>query len=68
MPGGSANPADEKAGITRRLAFCAVLIAAAISADIATSAWGVREQILFAFIGILANVVGLLLWRHRLSD
>src|SRR5437016_3139344 len=67
-PGGFANPADEKAGIARRLAFCAVLIAAVISADMATSAWGVREQILFALIGILAIVVGLLLWRHRLSD
>ena len=67
MPGGSANPA-EKAGTVRRVAFCAGLIALAISADVATSAWVVREQILLAVILVLAVVVGLLLQRHRSSD
>ena len=51
-----------------RLAFCAVLIAAAILADMATSAWGVREHVLLAVVAILAVIVGLLLRRHRLSD
>jgi diguanylate cyclase (GGDEF)-like protein len=67
MPGGSANPA-EKAGTARRAAVCVVLIAAAIAADMATSAWGVRERLLLAVVAILAVVVGLLLRRHRLSD
>ena len=52
---------------SRCLRLC-VLLAAAISADIATSAWGVRERVLLAVVAILAVVVGLLLRRHRLSD
>src|SRR4051812_10787944 len=67
IPGGSANP-GAKLGMAKRLAFCAVLIAAAILADMATSAWDVREQVLFAVIGILAVIVSLLLRRHRLTD
>ena len=47
---------------------CAVLIAAAIAADIVTSAWGVRERVLLAAVAVLAVIVGLLLRRHRLSD
>jgi diguanylate cyclase (GGDEF)-like protein len=66
MPAGSANPAD-KAGAKRRAAVCVVLIAAAISADMATSTWGVRERMLLAVVAILAVIVGLLLRRHRLS-
>ena len=45
-----------------------VLIAAAILADMATSAWGVRERVLLAVAAILSVIVGLLLRRHRLSD
>lgn len=67
MPNDSVNAAG-KAGTARRLALCAVLIAAAISADIATSAWGLRERVLLAVVAVLAVVVGLLLRRHRLSD
>src|SRR3981189_1358097 len=67
MPGGLTNPAG-KAGTVGRLALCAVLIAAAISADMATSAWGLRERVLLALVAILAVVVGLLLRRHRISD
>ena len=67
IPGGSANP-GAKLGMAKRFAFCAVLIAAAILADMASSAWGVREQVLFAVIGILAVIVSLLLRRHRLTD
>jgi len=67
MPNDSMNPA-KKAGMTRRLAICAVLIAAAISADVATSAWGVRERLLLAIVAILAAIVGLLLRRYQLSD
>ena len=67
IPGGSANP-EAKLGMAKRLAFCAVLIAAAILADMATSTWGVREHALFAIIGILAVIVSLLLRRHRLAD
>jgi len=67
MPDGSAKP-DAKLGIATRLAFCAVVIAVAILADTATSAWGVREHALFATIGILAVIVSLLLRHHRLTD
>src|SRR5438128_3909304 len=67
MPGGSPNPV-EKAGTIRRAAACVVLIAAAISVDMATSAWGVRERVLLVIVAILAVIVGLLLRRHRLSD
>ena len=67
MPNDSMNPAT-KAGTARRLAICAVLIAAAIAADIATSAWGVRERLLLAVVAILAVIIGLLLRRHRLSN
>src|SRR6266702_67938 len=67
MPGGSANPV-EKAGTVRRAAACVVLIAAAMSADMATSAWDVRERALLAIVAILSVIVGLLLRRHRLSD
>ena len=52
----------------RRLALCAVLIAVAISAGVATSAWELRERVLLALVVILALVVALLLRRHRLSD
>jgi diguanylate cyclase (GGDEF)-like protein len=54
--------------MAKRLAFCAVLIAAAMLAEVATEAWGVREQGLFAVIGVLAVIVSLLLRRHRLAD
>ena len=67
MPGDSMNPA-RKSGAVTRLALCAVLIAATIAADIATSAWGVRERILLAMVAVLSVVAGLLLRRHRLSD
>ena len=40
----------------------------AILADIATSAWGVREHALLALIAILAIFVALLLRRHRLTE
>ena len=66
MPDGSANL--EKAAAVRRAVVCAVLIVAAISADVATSAWGVRERVLLAGVAILAVIVSLLLRRHRLSD
>jgi diguanylate cyclase (GGDEF)-like protein len=67
MPGDFANPA-EKDGTVRRAAICAVLIAAAILADVATSTWGVRERVLLAVVAILAVIVGLVLRRHRLSN
>ena len=67
MPGGPASPAD-KAGIVRTFAFGCVLFAVAISADIAISAWSPRDNILFALVGVLAAIVGLLLRRHRLTD
>ncbi|MBR1271244.1 EAL domain-containing protein [Bradyrhizobium sp. AUGA SZCCT0222] len=67
MPGDSANPV-EKTGTVRRLALCAVLIAVAILAGMATSAWELRERVLLALVVILALVVALLLRRHRLSD
>ena len=67
MPDGSAN-SDMKVGMVKRFAFCAVLTALAISADMVTSMWGVRERILFAIVAILAVIVGLQLRRHRLSD
>ena len=67
MPGDSRNPAS-RAGTATRLTLCAVLVVAAISADIATSAWGVRERILLAMVAVLSVVAGLLLRRHRLSD
>src|SRR5882757_6480395 len=67
MPDGSANP-DAKIGMIKRFAFCAVLIAGAISTDMVTSMWGVRERILLAIVAVLAVIVGLLLRRHRLSD
>ena len=58
----------ERTGTVRRLALCAVLIAVAISAGVATSAWELRERVLLALVVILALVVALLLRRHRLSD
>ncbi len=67
LPGGSASPAD-KAGIVRLIAFGCVLLAVAISADVAISVWSPRENILFALVGVLATIVGLLLRRHRLTD
>src|SRR3979490_1643687 len=67
LPGGPASPAD-KAGIVRPIAFGCVLLAAAVSADIAISAWSLREHILFVLVGVLAIIVGLLLRRHRLTD
>jgi len=67
ITGVSANP-GKKLGMAKRLAFCAVLIAAAMLAEVATEAWGVREQGLFAVIGVLAVIVSLLLRRHRLAD
>ena len=67
MPGDSRNLAS-RAGTATRLALCAVLVVAAISADIATPAWGVRERILLAMVAVLSVVAGLLLRRHRLSD
>ena len=67
MPGGLTDIA-EKTGTARRLASCAALIVVAISTGIATSEWGLRERILLAFVAALAAAVGLLLWRHRLSD
>jgi diguanylate cyclase (GGDEF)-like protein len=67
LPGGPASPAD-KAGIVRSIAFGCVLLAVAISADIAISVWSPRENILFALVGVLATIVGLLLRRHRLTD
>jgi diguanylate cyclase (GGDEF)-like protein len=66
MPDDSANL--EKAAALRRAVVCAVLIVAAMAADIVTSAWGVRERVLLAAIAVLAVIVGLLLRRHRLSD
>ena len=60
--------AARKAGTVKRLAFTAVLIAVAISIDIATSAWGLRERVLLAIAAVLAVVVGLLLRRHRRSN
>ena len=67
MPGGLTNLAG-KVVTARRLAFCAVVIAVAISVDIATAAWGLRERMLLAAVAILAVIVGLLLKRHRLSS
>jgi diguanylate cyclase (GGDEF)-like protein len=67
LPGAPARPAD-KAGIVRRIAFGCVLLATTISADIAISTWSLREDILFAVVGVLAVIVGLLLRRHRLTD
>jgi diguanylate cyclase (GGDEF)-like protein len=67
LPGGPASPSD-RAGIVRPIAFGCVLLAAAISADIAISASSLREHILFALVGVLAIIVGLLLRRHRLTD
>lgn len=67
LPGGPAGPAD-KAGIVRPIAFGCVLLAAAVSADFAISAWSLREHILFVLVGVLAIIVGLLLRRHRLTD
>lgn len=67
LPGGPASPAD-KAGIVRPVALGCVLLAAAISADMAISARSLREHILFALVGVLAIIVGLLLRRHRLTD
>ena len=67
ITGVSANR-GKKLGMAKRLAFCAVLIAAAMLAEVATEAWGVREQGLFAVIGVLAVIVSLLLRRHRLAD
>lgn len=66
MPGGSASLA--KAGAVRRAAVCVSAVAAAISIGIATSDWGVREQVLLGIIGVLAVIVSLLLQRRRLSD
>src|SRR5882757_5555569 len=60
--------AAKKAGTATRLALCAALIAAMISAGIATSDWGLRERVLLALVAVLAIAVGLLLRRHRLSD
>src|ERR1700712_5521966 len=67
MPGDSMHAA-RKTVTAKRLALCAVLIAAAIAAGVATSAWGSRERALLAVVAILAVAVGLLLRRHRLSD
>jgi diguanylate cyclase (GGDEF)-like protein len=67
MPSKSLNSA-KRVGTATRLALCAVLIAAVIAADIATSAWGVRERVLLVFVAVLAVVVALLLRRHRLSN
>jgi len=67
MPNDSMNPA-RKVGTARGLAICAVLIGAAITADVATSTWGARERLLLAVVAILAAIVGLLLRRHRLSN
>jgi diguanylate cyclase (GGDEF)-like protein len=61
------GPAD-RAGTIRQFAFCCVLIAAAVAGDVATSAWSVRERVLFALVAILAVIAGLLLRRHRLTD
>jgi diguanylate cyclase (GGDEF)-like protein len=66
LPGDSASPAD-KAGMVRRLAVWCVLIAAVITANIMTSGWSVREQMLFAFAAVLAATVGVLLRRYRLT-
>src|SRR5882757_2631913 len=60
--------AAKKAGTATRLALCAALIAAMISAGIATSDWSLRERVLLALVAVLAIAVGLLLRRHRLSD
>jgi diguanylate cyclase (GGDEF)-like protein len=67
MPRGLTNLA-ERFGTARGLAFCAVVIAVAVAADLATSAWDWRERTLLALVAILAVVVGLLLRRHRLSE
>jgi diguanylate cyclase (GGDEF)-like protein len=67
LPGGAAIPA-EKAGTAARLACCVVLLAAAILAEMATSAWSLRERVLLAVVAVLAAAVSLLLRRHRLSD
>src|SRR5690349_13972076 len=67
MPGSLAKLA-EKIGTARSLAFCAVVIAATVCADIATSAWDWRERLLLALVAILVVVVGLLLRRYRLSN
>jgi diguanylate cyclase (GGDEF)-like protein len=67
MPSDSLNSA-KRAGTATRLALCAVLIAGAIAAAMATSGWGVRERVLLAVVAILSVIVGLLLRRHRLSD
>ena len=67
ITGVSANP-GKKLGMAKRLAFCAVLIAAAMLAEVATEAWGVREQGLFAVIGVLAVFVSLFWRRRRLAD
>jgi PAS domain-containing protein len=67
FPEAPANPADN-VGIVRRIAFGCVLLAAAISADIAISAWSLREHVLLALVAVLAVMVGLLLRRHRLID
>ena len=67
LPGDSAPPAGT-AGTIRQLALCCVLVAAAISADVAASAWSLRERLLFATVVVLSVVVGLFLRRHRLTD
>jgi diguanylate cyclase (GGDEF)-like protein len=66
LPEGPASPAD-KAGIVGPITVGCALLAAAISADIAISAWSLREHILLALVGVLAVIVGLLLRRHRLT-
>jgi diguanylate cyclase (GGDEF)-like protein len=66
-PEGPASPAL-RAGIVRRAALCCVLLAAVSSAAVAMSAWSLRENVLSAFVAVLAVMVGLLLLRHRLTE
>ena len=58
LPSGAGSPATERAGLIRGLAVCGVLLAAAISADLVTYDWSLRERGLMAVTAILAVIVG----------
>ncbi|MEH2516756.1 diguanylate cyclase (GGDEF)-like protein [Bradyrhizobium sp. AZCC 1610] len=67
VSGGSVGSA-QGGGTVKLLAVCGVLLAAIVAADLATSAWSLRERVLLAIVAVLAAVAGLLLRRDRLTD
>ncbi|KRQ93052.1 hypothetical protein CQ10_36100 [Bradyrhizobium valentinum] len=64
---GSVGSAQE-GGSVKLLAVCGVLLAVMVAADLATSAWSLRERVLLALVAVLVVIAGLLLRRHRLTD